>query len=97
LRRGISDKLLLAVTKTRKPPYFNVFLQNDENKLQLIEMMLKVWSSEEAAKKLEGRSVVLIVEGVAHLLTSDGGQCKVSTIPSLHSNQEETDTRIILY
>ena len=59
-------------------------------------MMLKVCSSEEAAKKLEGKSVMLIVEGVAHLLTSDGSECNATEIPSPRSNQEETDTCIIL-
>ena len=48
-------------------------------------------------KKLEGKSVMLIVEGVAHLLTSDGSECNATEIPSLCSSQEETDMCIILY
>ena len=74
-----------------------VFLQNGENKAQLFDMLLKVWGSDDAVEKLEGHQVILMVNGVAHQLQADGNKCKMSEIHTLRSNQEETDTRKILY
>ena len=51
---------------TRIPADMKVFLQNDVNKKQLCHLLLKVWSSKEAASWLEGGTMaILIVEGVA--------------------------------
>ena len=97
LRRGVSEKLHISGTSTRKPADMKVFLQNDENKAQLFDMLLKVWVSDDAVEKLEGHQVTLVVNGVAHQLQADGNKCKMSEIHTLRSNQEETDTRIILY
>ena len=40
-----------------------MFLQNDDNKRQLFKLMLRVWTSQEAARRLVGRKVTLVVEG----------------------------------
>ena len=64
-RRGMSQKLHIDGPATRKPPDMNTFLQNDENKRQLCDL-LRVWSSRDAASRLEGCSpAVLIVQGKA--------------------------------
>jgi hypothetical protein len=98
LRRGCSEKLLLEGVDTRKPADFKLFLQNDDNKRQLFKLMLRVWSSEEAAKRLLHKRVILVFEGQAFLLTSaDGHSVSQTEIQSLQSNQEETDTRIVVY
>ena len=71
---------------TRKPANFKVFLQNDENKKQLYQLMLRSCSPE-AAKRLVGRKVILVVEGVPFLLTStDGASVQQDEIPGLRSN-----------
>ena len=68
------------------------------NKKQLFDMLLSVWSSDEVASKYEGEKfVVLVVNGVAHKLTSESGVVKNTEIHSLRSNQEESGTRFILY
>jgi hypothetical protein len=91
--RGCSAKILLEGVNTRK-----LFLQNDEIKRQLFKLMLCIWSSEEAAKRLVDRKVILVVEGQAFLLTStDGHSVDQVEIESLNSKQEETDTRVVLY
>ena len=97
LRRGYSEKLLLSGVNTRRPPDIKLFLHNDENKLQLFHMLLKVWSSGDSSEKLAGRSAILIVEGVANHLYVESGQTVNAEIHELRSNQEETDSRIILY
>ncbi|XP_046336920.2 uncharacterized protein LOC124118725 [Haliotis rufescens] len=40
---------------------------------------------------------VLIVEGRAHQLVITDGEVEVQDLPSIYSNQEETDTRVVLY
>ncbi|KAK7092092.1 hypothetical protein V1264_009693 [Littorina saxatilis] len=40
---------------------------------------------------------VLIVEGRAHKLTSSNGKVEAHEIHTIYSNQEETDTRVVLY
>ena len=69
------------------------FLTNNENKEQLIDVMYRVWSEEEFRQKMDERNVILIKQGEAFKLTSN----EVTPIPSLRSNQEETDSRVVLY
>ena len=98
LEKGISEKIKIA-SATKKPQVdWKTFLINDENKEQLTELCLKEWQKDEYASDLYGRKIVFICDGKAHLLTSeDGKSTTASEIASLESNQEETDTRVILY
>ena len=66
------------------------FLTNNENKEQLIDVMSRVWSEEEFRQKMEEKNVILIKQGEAFKLTSN----EVTPIPSLRSNQEETDSEL---
>uniref|UniRef100_UPI00358E52DD uncharacterized protein n=1 Tax=Myxine glutinosa TaxID=7769 RepID=UPI00358E52DD len=71
---------------------------NDDNKKQMCQLLLKVWSGQEAATRLERTEMaVLIVEGKAHQLASTNGKVEVRELPTIYSNQEETDTRVVLY
>uniref|UniRef100_UPI00358F23F1 uncharacterized protein n=1 Tax=Myxine glutinosa TaxID=7769 RepID=UPI00358F23F1 len=75
-----------------------MFLANDDNKKQMCQLLLKVWSGQEAATRLERTEMaVLIVEGKAHQLASTNGKVEVRELPTIYSNQEETDTRVVLY
>ena len=96
LRRGTSQKILVNVN-TRMPADFHDFLKNPDNKTQLFQVMLQVLSSDEAATKLTDKNLIMIVEGKAVQLTSDGIHVHAEAIESLQSTQEETDTRVILY
>lgn len=70
-RRGSSEKIILAGPATRKPYDFKKFLANDENKKQLCKLLLHVWSSKDAASRLQKtKMAVLIVEGRAHQLVA---------------------------
>ena len=64
------------------------FLQNDVNKKQLFDLLLRVWSSKEAASRLDKSNMaVLIVNGVAHAFTAEDGNVSVSEIHNFRSNQ----------
>ena len=96
-RRGCGDKFILNGIKTKRPSDWMAFLTNDENKTQLARLLLRVWSNDELAHKYENKCIV-IVDGHAHCLYSDDKKhIKTEQIQSLHSNQEETDSRVVLY
>ena len=42
------------------------FISNDENKMQFIEIMLKVWSKDSFATHLQSRNITLIVKGTTY-------------------------------
>ena len=66
-----------AGSATRNPKDVKAFLTNDENKRQLCEVLLQVWSSSAAASSLERYTgVVLIADGIAHRLLYSNKQVK---------------------
>ena len=96
--RGCGEKLLLGGGSTKRPTEWKLFLSNGENKLQVVKLLLKLWSGNEYSSKLRRSKVIVICEGVVHLLFSeDGLTTKQVEIHSLRSTQEETDPRVILY
>ena len=97
LRRGVGERLMIGGSSTRRPSDWKLFLQNDCNKEQLIQLLLVEWQKDEYSSRLKDRQVILICKGSAYLLTSDGVSVQMKEVPTLNSNQEETDTRIILY
>ena len=98
LGRGLSKQFLIDGPSTRKPLDFKSFLQNDQNKEQLCDLLLRVWSSEKAFSRIESCSnPIIIVKGRAYSLTASNNKIAISEIPELYSKQEETDTRIIIY
>jgi hypothetical protein len=45
-RRGCSEKRIATGENTKKPPDWKTFLANEENKKQLIELLCRVWSTD---------------------------------------------------
>ena len=79
LRRGTSEKIIVDGPATRKPWDFKVFLANDDNKKQLCQLLLRVWSSQQAASRLEKTEMaVLIVEGKAYKFIPSDSQVRNS-------------------
>lgn len=75
LRRGSSQCYLIQGPATRKPSDFKLFLENEQNKTQLCELLLKVWSSNAAASRMEQCGTALvIVDGKAYQLQSSDGE-----------------------
>ena len=73
------------------------FLLNENNKTQLFNLMMRVWSSDDEASHVQNRNVMLVVQGRVFKFTSDGQSVQETEVPALRSNQEETDSRIIIY
>ena len=96
-RRGCAEKLLIQGELTKRPGDWQTFLTNDENKLQLVRLLLRVWSEDEVADMYKDRKLVLIAEGHAYSFDNQQQHTRVTEIPSLYSNQEETDSRVVLY
>ena len=46
LRRGFSQRYITEGQATRKPVDFKLFLANEENKLQLYQLLLRVWGGQ---------------------------------------------------
>ena len=98
LRRGFSLKYIIDGPATRKPADFKLFLANEDNKRQLCQLLLRVWGSKLAASRLEKcGTAVIIVDGKAYQLDSSNGEVTTCEIHELSSDQEETDTRVVLY
>uniref|UniRef100_A0A0L8GHB2 Uncharacterized protein n=1 Tax=Octopus bimaculoides TaxID=37653 RepID=A0A0L8GHB2_OCTBM len=86
-RQGFEDKLILSGEKRKHPKVWEVFLANDENKTQFIQLLFTTWRSEVSADIHTGHEMVLICEGKAYQLISDGH----------NTFCQEIDTRVILY
>ncbi|XP_068234228.1 uncharacterized protein [Palaemon carinicauda] len=98
LRRGSSQRYLIQGPGTRKPNDFKLFPANDHYKTQLCVLLFKVWSSNDAASRMEHCGTALVVvNGKAYQLQSSDGDVAPQEVHELTSNQEETDTRIVLY
>ena len=82
LRRGSSEKFILDGPASRKPTDFKLFLSNEDNKIQLCQLLLKVWGSREAVSRLKNcGTAMLIVDGTAHqLVSSNGDVSKYNTV-----------------
>lgn len=96
-RRGCGEKLIVRGGKTIRPKNCKGFLMNDENKEQLIQVMLDTWGSDAFSQMLHGHDVTLICQGKAYHFYSDGKSTVTEEVASLESTQEETDSRVILY
>uniref|UniRef100_UPI00358F4B42 putative helicase MOV-10 n=1 Tax=Myxine glutinosa TaxID=7769 RepID=UPI00358F4B42 len=97
-KKDSSEMIIIAGPATRRPDDFKGFLANDDNKKQLCQLLLQVWSSQQAVSTLERTDMaVLIVEGEAHQLISSNGKVEVRELTTICSDQEETDTRVVLY
>ena len=77
LRRGSAERFIVEGPATRKPKDFKLFLANDMKKVQLSQLLLKVWGSSKAASRLEKcKTASLIVDGMAYELVSSNGQVR---------------------
>ena len=57
----------------KKPIDWREFIPNNENKIQLIEIMLNVWSKDPLATHLQSRNITMIVNGTTYQLTFNDG------------------------
>ena len=96
--RGSGEERIVSGENMKRPEKWKDFLTNDSNKQQLIKVLLKVWSSQNFADRLQNKSIIAVCEEKAYeLKVEDDGSVVMSEVPRLQSNQEETDTRVVLY
>ena len=98
-RHDCAGKLVLQGELTKRPGDWQTLLTNDEHKLQLTRLVLRVLGDDEIADKYKNRKLILIAEGHAYSFKSDDQtqHTIVQELTSLYSNQEETDSRVVLY
>ena len=71
--RGCSEKLIVTGENTKNPPDWKTSLANEENKKQLIELLCRVWSTDDFAPKLLSKNVITVSDGhVFHVTSYDG-------------------------
>ena len=54
---GVGDKILLKGSAMKRPSDWKMFMDNDENKRQLMKILLEVWSEDSSVKDLNDRKV----------------------------------------
>ena len=87
-RRGSGDKLIIKGASTKKPKCWKGFLSNDENKHELIKLMLNVWQTNLTAFHLTNQSLILICKEEAfHLHNTDGKNTNSHKVSELKSSQ----------
>ena len=94
-KRGASARLMIYSPQSKSPREFNNFLRNGENKTRLIELIFQVISQElsRALQMLKCDKIYCSKESHTVAIDSNG----VSDIDDLKSNQEESDTKVILH
>ena len=65
-RRRCAEKLVLQGEMTKRPADWKAFLTNNENKLQLTRLLLRVWSDDEVADKYNNKRVIILSKGYAY-------------------------------
>ena len=96
-RRGVAPTFLLSGPKTKTPRNWKLFMYNDENKTQLIKLLLSEWRRPKYAARLDGRQLFFLCGEECICLTSNNG-ILVEARPEedLFTSQEEADTHVIL-
>ena len=95
--RGCGDCYIVEGINVRRPPDWNNFLLNDENKRSFIHLLRLHWGSSDMANEISQRTIIFIENGQAYNISSHDGHTSTMLLPEIDSNLEETDTRIVLY
>ena len=70
---------------------FKLFLANEENKRQLCQLLMRVWGSEVAGKRVEKATrAVVVVEGKAYDLESTDGEVRIVQEPGTRNQEPGT-------
>ena len=68
-------------------------MQNDDYKIQLLQLLLDQWKTDRYAPALQGRFVYYVLRETCQRLTNhDGNSVNVFSTDALSSLQEEADT-----
>ena len=70
---GITPTFLLSGPKTKTPRDWKSFMSNDDNKTQLIKLLLSEWKKPKYAKRICGRQLFFVCGRKCFCLSSDDG------------------------
>ena len=97
IRRGNSDPFIIKGGNTKVPQDFKGFLCNEENKKQLICLLLKEWNDDCYAPRTRNRNIYFVCGEECFKLEADSSKVKCTKISNLGSSQEEIDTKVVLH
>ena len=81
----------------QKPKAWTKYLQNPDNKIQLVEFLIDDWSQQVIhLQTLCDRELFVTCRDKAYCLTSNGSNIRKVDVPELQSSQEEADTKMFL-
>ena len=94
----MAPTFLLSGPKTKTPRDWKLFMSNEENKTQLIKLLLSEWRKLRYAARLRGRQLFFVCrEDCICLTSSNGVLVEARPEEDLFSSHEEADTRMILH
>ena len=95
-RSKVGSLRITALRRTQqKPVQFTKYLQNAENKIELIRFLIVDWTNcEKHITTFLGKELYVTCESDAYRLYSDGERIQVNAVGELESKQEEADTKI---
>ena len=95
LKCGTSSRVMVQSDLSKMPRNFNNFLKNGENKSRLIELIQDVLTEnkEKIFGMLKCQEIMFSMDKVCRRVT----RTSVSLVEALCSNQEETDTKLLLH
>ena len=97
-RRGVAPTFLLSGPKTKTPRDWKLFMSSDENKTQLIKLLLSEWRRSKYAARLDGRQLFFVCgEECICLASNNGILVEARPEEDLFTSQEEADTGMILH
>ena len=78
IRYGAGQKFIVQVPATKKPTDLKLFLGNNENKIELYHLMVKVWDSCQTVKRLDKCQIAsVVVEDKAFKLDISNGEVDI--------------------
>lgn len=98
-RSKTSGSLRVKVMRSDQavPKQFSMFLSNAENKLELLDFLLKDWSTNEKYCNLFGnKEIYFTIREQAVRIWCNQNQLLKEAVPDLSSKQEEADTKMFL-
>ena len=91
---GLSEKILITSSKSKIPREFSKFLDNNENKKRMIEVLFGTIECNRVKmlNLLKTNKIIMSMENNCRLLTL----AAAVSVHSLETNQEEADTKVYL-
>ena len=81
----------------QKPKCWNKYLQDSDNKIELVKFLIDYWSQDESSRELlSNRELYVTYKAKAFWIRTIGMQVQKVVVPELQSEQEEADTKMFV-